>query len=579
MLDLFGVEVAELPRVPAADSGSTKQNRRDEWLISGEPERDADPDAWLDWRYGEKAAPTPLDDAAAKLRAAILAQTTGDAPLGTVDAELRRLTASYAKSIHLATSAAPVAAQSFPDARTRRQVLNAQLENRARPLVHTQAEFPPLWKEKGIRHLRALVRKHTAKAAPRKSVLRKCGRVRHSAGGVTPFQRTMDDGRPVVSLSGITRCGSVHSCACCAPRIATKRAAAVAHVVAAHRATGGDWLFLTLTFPHEDGMRLRTLRRAKSEAWRLFQQGAPWLRLKAALGFVGSIAAQETTHGGAGWHPHIHALIAIRAPLDADALALVHQRIYERWCEALLRQDVLPLGRPNPGNEEGSGVVLKPLAFGDGSYINKLGLADELVRAIDKEGRGGNRTPWQIMAHHAVNGNSGDRELLREYIRGMKGARQLTWSRGRLLPCPSCASNAALPDAERAKRCPTQGFHGVDDLRRIYPQPTGADAETLALLMGDDSNADALRADDAKGVAGQAFKPGQWDALVRVFSLAGSDAESEVRNALEVYGMDSGRRVVLASASREGERLAARHPKLLTLLDWLKDDDPPPLTG
>jgi hypothetical protein len=59
-------------------------------------------------------------------------------------------------------------------------------------------------------------------------------------------------------------------------------------------------------------------------------------------------------------------------------------------------------------------------------YLAKLGL--ELADIVNKEPKCGNQTPWQI-AHAALAGDTGARELWREYIRGTWGHKQLTWSR------------------------------------------------------------------------------------------------------------------------------------------------------
>ena len=61
-------------------------------------------------------------------------------------------------------------------------------------------------------------------------------------------------------------------------------------------------------------------------------------------------------------------------------------------------------------------------------YVSKLGL--ELAGVATKQGRGGSRSPWQIATDASETRDATNVALWRDYCAGMKGARQLTWSKG-----------------------------------------------------------------------------------------------------------------------------------------------------
>lgn len=292
---------------------------------------------------------------------------------------------------------------------------------------------------------------------------------------------------------------------------------------------------LTLTFPHTRALACKTARRVKSAAWKLFQQGSPWPRAKARMGYVGSVASTEVTHGVNGWHVHLHILLATRATLSDGERSELEDRLFLQWESAVARQDVARVAAPTREH----GVKLTPCH--DESYIAKLGLADELTGALYKVARDGNRTIFQIMADYFRTRSAYDGALLREFYLAMRGARQLTFSRGK---------------------------DGATDLRKIYP-PNVADPLQLALLDGEEMNADVLAADDKDGRHVAYVAPGQWDALVRVYRAARSDAGAELTLAIEEHGGAVGLGTVLDDAYKLAVVLVKRRPHLRRWVWWL----------
>ena len=258
--------------------------------------------------------------------------------------------------------------------------------------------------------------------------LRACGRVR-VGGEVAIVER---GGR--CHYCGLVRCGSVWSCPCCSAQIRAERAGEVQRVVAWHVEGAGveGAQLLTLTVRHRYGDELAALRQGLANAYRRFTRGEPWLRFRERVGFVGSVRALEVTHGGNGWHPHLHVALLVN---DGAALADELDWLSERWQACVVRE----LGTAAEPNER-HGVDLRPCYRAD--YSTKLGL--EVTAPSGKGARDGNRTPWQIAADlcalpHAHDERS-DEEIAEDratdvylwqtWSEDMRGARMLTWSRG-----------------------------------------------------------------------------------------------------------------------------------------------------
>jgi hypothetical protein len=433
----------------------------------------------------------------------------------------------------------------------------------AAPLVNTRVEFPPLRKSLDVRQLRALVRNHVRGLFKANSNLRKCGE-RRFAGLVDLRGKTVDrqrDGKTtratVGMVAGVVRCGSVHSCVKCAPRIGAIRARQVKAVVSAHRAATATAEFpegavdmLTLTVPHERQMPCKKTRAALSEAWKLFQTGKSWVKLKKRLGFVGSIAAREITHGGHGWHPHLHILIAHASPWTEAERARLEFILYRRWVACVARVTGFHLSAPS--REHGC----KLTASHRDDYISKLGLSDELVGAIHKTGRGKNRTPFEIMAHYANGKDPRDAKLIAEHVKGTKGSRQLTWSRGKA---------------------------GAADLRQIYAAALHAldFQEPEQPDLGDEyqrafeTDLELVVREDREGTRVRTLPGRQWDAIVRILRRVGGDAESELQLAIEQGGNDAVIGVI-AAARALGMQLSEKDPRLRQWLPYLEIPDAAP---
>lgn len=87
------------------------------------------------------------------------------------------------------------------------------------------------------------------------SRLRGCGRRRIDAAG--PIAVAVADG--VAHYRNLQRCGSVHACPVCAPKIRAGRADEIERGLRRHLEQGGGAYFVTFTLRHATGMRLKML--------------------------------------------------------------------------------------------------------------------------------------------------------------------------------------------------------------------------------------------------------------------------------------------------------------------------------
>jgi hypothetical protein len=246
-----------------------------------------------------------------------------------------------------------------------------------------------------------------------------CGQLMTTGDSVS--MRAADDGR--VMFKGLATCGLTWECPCCGMTIKARRADQIRELVEWHGRDGVQ--LLTLTFRHGLGDDLRKARQGLADAWRGMARGAPWAKFKRAIGYVGTVRALEVTHGPNGWHPHLHVLILARPDWHLATMPdgePVADWLQARWSDMVCRY----LGEKHEPDEE-HGTDLSPCSAGD--YLQKLGLEvsdpGKKVARLD-----GNRTPLELAAAIVEHRKPRDVALWRTYCLAMRGARQLTWSKG-----------------------------------------------------------------------------------------------------------------------------------------------------
>lgn len=254
-----------------------------------------------------------------------------------------------------------------------------------------------------------------------------CGRTIRSKCGVV-VQRAPDG---TTFVSGVATCGSVWSCPSCSFKIRIKRAADIAVACAVQLSNGGGVLFATFTMSHMKGESLDLVWSIITDGWSYLTSGGGWQSIKERFGIEGWIRSAEVTHGGSGWHPHLHVLIFTSKPLDPlnaedEQFWDLRKALRQRWIHRLDKKwerdvsqtfgfDLVPV-KP----DETSTV---------GEYVSKVGY--ELAVADSKLGRGeGQRHPFAIARDASQTGDTADIKLFREWITASKGRRAITWSQG-----------------------------------------------------------------------------------------------------------------------------------------------------
>jgi len=92
----------------------------------------------------------------------------------------------------------------------------------------------------------------------------------------------------------------------CATREWGARCEELGRVVTSARASGARLVALAATVSHHEGESLEEVAAAVADAWRAITADRRW-----KLWTSGVVRRVEVTHGANGWHPHVHAVIAL----------------------------------------------------------------------------------------------------------------------------------------------------------------------------------------------------------------------------------------------------------------------------
>lgn len=224
-------------------------------------------------------------------------------------------------------------------------------------------------------------------------------------------------------VAGVETCGSVWACPVCQAKICEGRRKDVAECLTRHVEDGGDVFMSLFTIPHRYSETCADLKDVVRAAWKKMIAGAPWARARARYGIVGYIRALEVTHGGNGWHPHLHCLLLTRELSEVEEAEL---RIWlgSRWASIIER-----MTGKRVNLREGFGFQRACSISQAGDYVAKWGADSEIAKANAKISKKGGRSPLQLLSD-ARDGDHRARMLFREYAISFKGTRHLTWSRG-----------------------------------------------------------------------------------------------------------------------------------------------------
>lgn len=261
-----------------------------------------------------------------------------------------------------------------------------------------------------------------------------------------------------VGIRGVKRCASPWACMCCSPAIGERRAAELDAAFAEWKRRGGTLLFVTATIQHERaddlGELLDVIQRAWSRTWRFeaprFGTGKNTMgmlmnghRVRPSW-YAGQARAIETTHGRAGWHPHVHAAVFVEPGADEATVTADLERLMVRWGESLARMGRtarLSLVRDKLSGElVVPGWHVRPIddAAETARYLTKVqggwGAGLELARMDLKRGRQGGRKPFDLL-EAAMDGDTAAERLWWEYERATQGRQRIVVSPGLMARC------------------------------------------------------------------------------------------------------------------------------------------------
>lgn len=280
------------------------------------------------------------------------------------------------------------------------------------------------------------------------------------------------------AFSGVQVCGSVWACPCCSSAISETRRGELNALLAWARAQGLRPIMLTLTTRHGLGDDLGELLGRLKDAKQRFHRHRAWTALKPLV--AGSVTATEVTYGRAGWHPHLHMIVLVRAADQSEAVAL-GEGLQGAWLASLRGAGL---------DGTGAGYSVQGAAEA-GRYIGKWGAGEELALGGIKTGRKGGRTPAQLLADAVDEGDRAAGALWRTYAEAFHGRRQLVWSRG----LKSAAGIGEVSDEEAARE--GEGDHRREIARIEHDAWAGRDGarRRRGRILG------AAEAEGASGVA------------------------------------------------------------------------------
>lgn len=251
--------------------------------------------------------------------------------------------------------------------------------------------------------------------------------------------------------SGLVTCGSLWACPTCSAKIEAERGDELAAALRAWNATGGTVALLTLTMRHDRGQGLAELWDALSDAWRA-ASGAARGRVQTEMreaGVAGWVRKVEVTYGANGWHVHVHAFLFIE-PDAPRRLPELGGAVFEAWSRRLQARGLAaPIA--NSGGLDLREVNLREALSEAAGYLAKgtydaalsndptpqqfatdqaKRAARELTGQASKQARGGNRTPFGILADLGTFGLADDFAAWREWEAASLGRRGMTWSKG-----------------------------------------------------------------------------------------------------------------------------------------------------
>lgn len=263
------------------------------------------------------------------------------------------------------------------------------------------------------------------------------------------------DGEVGAGFGGLVTCGSVWVCPVCAGKIAAERVQELSHVLNWAVDQGKTIAMVTLTMRHKGKSgRLAKAWDGATAGWSAITSGGGWKseseekyadrlaawyakppskrrrkpvrRIGAAeeYGVTGWVKAVEATHGKNGWHVHVHAIMILDDAVSDSRLQEFGNCLFARWERGLAKKGYTAL-------RDSGGLDVTRITAGEdlAPYLVKMAAVEATTGGF-KEGRGENRTPFQIAQDLIDAGEARDQQLWLEWSEGSLGRRQMGWSVG-----------------------------------------------------------------------------------------------------------------------------------------------------
>jgi hypothetical protein len=206
---------------------------------------------------------------------------------------------------------------------------------------------------------------------------------------------------------------------------------------------------VTFTLSHQQGDDLALLLQVLKGAYSSTFKSKVFEKWRERLGWIGTVRGLEVTHGGNGYHPHLHVLcLADHRPSDSD-LACFASWARKKYVRAVVR-------RGGYADElHGLNVLLD---VEDGSYLDKdagWNLSHEVAKANVKNSKGKGGRSMNRLLHESAEGDQQAGVLWSIYAAALRGQKHLVWSQGlkdRYLSGDVSDGEAAAADIDTGSR-------------------------------------------------------------------------------------------------------------------------------
>ncbi|MGL5250959.1 MAG: protein rep, partial [Enterovibrio sp.] len=239
----------------------------------------------------------------------------------------------------------------------------------------------------------------------------------------------------------LATCGSVWACPVCTAKIQERRRQEIAQAMRLQYERGGQCVMITLTAPHYSHQNLSDLRGMQRSALDSFRKrSGAFSRALKSSGYLGLIRSLEVTVSQKnGWHLHTHELWFLDKNADMAALGV---RIKEDWEKACVKAGLLDADNAKQVLAFRKHAVDIKVNASCSDYLAKnddsrhWGADREIAKSSTKQGKKKGFHPFGLLAEIASASDSPSTDIdwcearFIEYCNGMKGARQLFWSRG-----------------------------------------------------------------------------------------------------------------------------------------------------